>query len=166
MIRLIRAIIQSTVEGAIKRFTATGRPGEEFTDREHFKHYGFTSRPPKGAEAIVLKQGNVIFIIAEDDRRYRLQIEEGEVALYTDEGDKIHLKRGNVIEIKAASRCVINSPSVELSDGTLKALVTEDLITYFNSHTHTGVTTGTGTSGAPATPLQSSQVCTQKVKGA
>ena len=100
MMRLIRSILAGVVEGKIKRFAGTGRPGESFADREYFQHYGFSSRPMPGAEGILLKQGNNIILVASDDRRYRISLGEGEVALYTDEGDHIHMKRGNLVDVK------------------------------------------------------------------
>ncbi len=119
---IIRAIIDSVSEAAIKFFTAKGRTGEKFKKREYFQHYGFTSRPLANAEAIILRQGNNIFCIATDDRRYRLTIENGEVAIYTNEGDYIHLKRENNIEIKtktikiiAATKVEIETPELEVS---------------------------------------------------
>jgi hypothetical protein len=44
--RLIRVIIQTVIEGAIKRFTASGHAGERIADRDYFQHYGLTSHPP------------------------------------------------------------------------------------------------------------------------
>ncbi|MCE5281763.1 MAG: phage baseplate assembly protein [Deltaproteobacteria bacterium] len=43
---MIRGIVQTVIEGAIKRSTASGHAGERIADREYFLHYGFTSRPP------------------------------------------------------------------------------------------------------------------------
>jgi hypothetical protein len=59
-----------------------------------------------GAEIIIIREGNHILAIASDDRRYRLAVEEGEVALYTDEGDKIHLKRDKKIEIVSGNKLI------------------------------------------------------------
>jgi phage gp45-like len=124
---MIRGIIKTVLEGVIKRFSADGRSDESFENREYFQHYGFTSRPKPGAEIIIIREGNAIIAIASDDRRYRLQIEEGEVALYTDEGDKVHLKRGRVVEIetetllvKAGTKVRFETPLIE-STGQVKA---------------------------------------------
>ena len=120
MMTLIRSILSRVVEGKIKRFDGTGRPGESFADREYFQHYGFSSRPLEGAEGIMIKQGNNIVLLASDDRRYRIQLEAGEVALYTDEGDYVHMKRGRVVEIstgtlrvKASEKVSFETPLVE-----------------------------------------------------
>jgi phage baseplate assembly protein V len=173
MIDMIRSIITSVKEGAIKRFSGTGRTNETFTDREYFQHYGFTSRPLAGAEAIVLKKGNNIIVVASDDRRYRLALEDGEVGLYTDEGDSVHLKRGrevcvtteNLI-IDAAVKCQINSPQVNLSGDLagLKRLVDERLINIFNFHTHPG--DSGGTTGIPNQTMSAANSCTDKARGA
>lgn len=96
---MIRGIIISVWEGVIKRFSATGRAGEEFTNREYFQHYSFTSRPKPGAEAIIIRDGNHIIMIASDDRRYRIALDEGEAAMYDDQGQVIKLKRGKEIHI-------------------------------------------------------------------
>lgn len=77
---------------------------EEVRDSvERFQQYGFTSNPHPGAEGVIIFPGGSRshgVVIAIDDRRYRLMgLASGEVALFTDEGDYIKLKRGNQIEI-------------------------------------------------------------------
>jgi len=71
---------------------------------ERVQDYGFTSVPLPGAEAVTLFVGGNRdhgLIIKVDDRRYRLTgLKGGEVALYTDEGDSIHLQRQNIIRVK------------------------------------------------------------------
>lgn len=101
---MIRGIIQSVIEGTVKRFSATGRSGESFTSREYMQHYGFSSRPLSGAEAVLIRDGNHIVMIASEDRRYRVGLEGGEVCLYTDEGDQIRLKRDKEIYIKSGNK--------------------------------------------------------------
>lgn len=103
-VAMIRGIITSVVEGVIKRFTASGRSDETITSREYFQHYAFTSRPLAGAEAIIIKEGNHFVMIASDDRRYRIALEAGEAALYTDEGDIVHLKRDNNMEVTCGNK--------------------------------------------------------------
>ena len=69
-----------------------------------FQHYGFSSRAPGGAEVIIINEGNHLISIAEDDRRYRIGIEGGEVCIYSDEGDHIRLKRDKEIYIKSGNK--------------------------------------------------------------
>lgn len=139
---MIRAFIVSVLEGVIKRFSAESARGA-LQDRELFQHYGFTSRPLTGAEAIVMTDGNIHISVAEDDRRYRLAIEPGEVALYTDEGDSIRLRRGGIIELSAATKVRITAPALEVAgDLTVEGDVADEhgsmaaMRQTYNSHTH------------------------------
>lgn len=88
-------------------------PSEPVDKTPIIQHYGFTSRPLKGAKGVGICNGNRedLVIIATDDMRYRLSIQNGEVALYTDEGDHIHLKRDNKIEIKSGKLSIIQKDS-------------------------------------------------------
>lgn len=73
-------------------------------DMEHFEPYGITSNPHPGAEGLTAfingdRSHGVVLCIS--DRRFRLQaLKTGEVALYTDEGDFLHFKRGREIAIE------------------------------------------------------------------
>jgi len=96
---MIRGRISQVIEGVIKRFSAAGRSAETIANREYFQHYGYTSRPLAGSEGIIIREGNHIVMIASDDRRYRISLEDGEVALYDDQGQKVHLKRNNEIHV-------------------------------------------------------------------
>lgn len=100
---------------------------DDVLDRvERFQDYGFTSNPKPGAEAVIIFQGGKrsnSLILKVDDRRYRIQnLESGEVAIYTDEGDKIHFKRGKKIDIET-SELTINS-SAKVVVNTSEAIVT------------------------------------------
>lgn len=101
-----------------------GLAGESVSG-ELMQHYGFVSGPLAGAEYIVLPVGGNTkhsVVVASGDGRYRLQVADGEVALYTDEGDCIHLKRGRLIEVKtdtlvisATTKIVLDTPLVDAS---------------------------------------------------
>ena len=81
---------------------------------EHFQHYGFTSVPLPGAEGVCLFVGGARshpIVVNVDDRRHRLKdLESGEVALYTDEGDFVVFKRGRIIEMKAGAEVKVDAP--------------------------------------------------------
>lgn len=99
-----RAIIEATKDdGPIQLLKVQGLADESLEDVDRVQEYGFTSVPKAGAEAIFVSLGGNrehTVVIAVDDRRYRLKgLAEGEVAIYSDEGDKIVLKRGNKIEV-------------------------------------------------------------------
>lgn len=88
-------------------------------EAERVQAYGFTSHPHPGAECVVLSVAGSrdhMLVVAVDDRRYRLQnLEAGEVAIYTDEGDRIVIKRGGTIEVLAATKVHVQAPLVECS---------------------------------------------------
>ncbi len=94
------------------------------TDVERIQNYGFTSVPFSDAEAaVVFPLGNREhgLIIAVDDRKFRLKgLKNGEVALYTDEGDKIHLKRGNVIDIDTKTLNINATEAVNITTKNFK----------------------------------------------
>lgn len=164
---MIRVIISAVTEGAIKLFSAIGRTSESFTQREYFQHYGFTSRPLPGAEGILVKNGNHIIMVASDDRRYRIAIGDGEVALYTDEGDHIHMKQGRIVEIetetllvKAGTKVRFETPLIETTGqieavGTIKDLrdstgkTMSGMRGTYNTHTHGGIQPGAGSTAVP-----------------
>ena len=134
--------------------------GEVKDGMEHFEPYGFTSNANAGAEVLAgffggNRSHGVVICVA--DRRFRLQgLESGEVALYTDEGDKLHFKRGRVIEIetmtlkvKAESAVEFDTPLIRttgkiVSDGDQVAAGVSQI-----DHPHDGVMKGTATSGPP-----------------
>lgn len=152
----IRVLIKAVRTGKVQLIDVKGR-AEDFTGKELFQQYGFASRPLDGAEGIMLFIGGAdnAVVIATEDRRYRVALENGEAAIYTDEGDKIHLKRnkeiliktGGKLNIEAANEVNVICDSVNLGAAAgCKVIPTEDFITLFNLHTHP---TGGGSTGAP-----------------
>lgn len=154
MMNLIRGIVVSVSEGQIRRFSATGRPGETIENRELVQHYGMASCPLAGAEMVILRDGNHYVAIADDDRRYRIALEDGEVALYTDEGDKIHLKRDKTIEIVSGNKLIATVENeVDITTKVAKVTASESAdITSpevtINAATSLGVTSPTVTINA------------------
>lgn len=141
--------------------------GEVKGDVEHFEPYGWTSHPHPGAETVVAFIGGdrshgVVLCAA--DRRYRIvELEAGEVAIYSDEGDSVVLKRGRTVEVTTevfrlnAKRCELNAPEgivlnaeVVSASGGIKA--EQDIVagqTSVQGHRHRDVQPGSGTSGGP-----------------
>lgn len=125
---------------------------------EVLQHYGFASRPLPGAETAVMFVGGNRhhgLVIATDDKRYRLRgMANGEVALYTDEGDVVHLKRGGEIHLKAAAKVRIESPRLECTGEIIDRIDNggrsmSAMRTVYNGHTHPGDSGGqTGRPGS------------------
>ena len=86
---------------------------------EHFEHYGFTSNPMEGAEALVAFLGGdrshgVAFMVT--DRRVRLQgLQPGEVAIFTHEGQALVLKNGRIAELTTGTFRVNAEELIELN---------------------------------------------------
>lgn len=134
--------------------------GEVKDNVEHLEPYGFTACPHPGAEALAGFIGGdrshaVVIVIA--DRRFRLQgLKSGEVALYTDEGDFIHFKRGRVIDIETVTLNVKATDSVNFdtplltSTGRIESVGDQIAggVSQIN-HPHGGVKQGTDQSGPP-----------------
>ncbi|WP_095157192.1 phage baseplate assembly protein [Pseudomonas sp. Irchel 3E13] len=139
-----------------------GLAGESVSG-ELMQHYGFTSAPLPGAEFITVPVGGNskhAVVVASEDGRYRVVLKDGEVSLYTDEGDFIHMKRGRLIEVetetllvRAKTKVRFETPLVELSkdlkadgeieDHTRSMQLDRDL---YNAHGHPN--------GPPPAPAQ------------
>lgn len=92
----------------------------ELRDRcERFQEYGFTSVPLPGAEAVAVFVGgnrDHPIVLAVDDRRYRMKnLIGGEVAIYTDEGDYVHFKRGREIHVVAGNKVTVDTKVAEVN---------------------------------------------------
>lgn len=77
---------------------------EPQVDVEHMEPYGFTSNPPAGAEGVILNvagQRGAAVGLNFGNRSVRVTgLKSGEVCIFTDEGDKITLKRDRHMEVK------------------------------------------------------------------
>ncbi|AJZ95425.1 phage assembly protein [Pseudomonas simiae] len=134
--------------------------GEIKDGMEHFEPYGFTANAHAGAEVLAgffggNRSHGVVICVA--DRRFRLQgLKSGEVALYTDEGDKLHFKRGRVIEIETMTLKVKAETAVEFDTPEIrttgKIVSAGDQVAAGISqvqHGHTEVMKGPAVSGPP-----------------
>lgn len=92
--------------------------GETLDNVKFIEPYGLTTFPPNGSETVVVNVGanggNPLALVV-GGRLFRLQdLKQGEVALYTDEGDKIHLKRGHEIAVKT-TKFVIDADEIQMN---------------------------------------------------
>lgn len=127
---------------------------------EHFEPYGYTSHPQVGAEQVTgFVEGDrshgIVLIVA--DRRYRLTgFAAGEVAIYDDQGQKVHLTRnGIVIDGAGLPVTITNTPKVRMETERLECtgeikdrcdsdgMTLEGMRTVYNTHTHPGDSGGT-----------------------
>lgn len=120
-----RAVLQRVDDSKRVQLVQLGVLADEVReDVERFQNYGFTGNPPEGAEAVVLFVGGRRdhgLAIAVDDRRYRVRnLESGEVAVYTDQGDSIVLRRGGTIEVTGATKVLLTAPTSVLNSSIVE----------------------------------------------
>jgi phage gp45-like len=126
-------------------------------DVEHMQNYGFTSHPLGGDVAVVFIGGNREqgIVLAVDDRRYRISLEAGEVAMYDDQGNKVELLR-EMIKVTAVQHVEVVAPTIKLvgdlevvGNITTTGTVTNNGKDIGSTHRHGNVTIGSANSGAP-----------------
>jgi phage gp45-like len=121
--------------------------GETLREVERFAHFGLTSRPPTGAEVVVLCLGgnrDHPLVVADEDRRARPAgtLAEGETCIYATGGARITLRADGSIEVEASGDLTVTGKlsvtgdveatgNVKDAAGTLAALRNA-----YNVHTH------------------------------
>jgi len=114
-----RAVV-SVVNDALRMQGVQVQPlANNVREAERFQNYGLTSVPHTGAEALVLSVGGSsdhAVVVCVDDRRYRLTgLDDGEVALYDDLGQCVHLTRtGMVIKGAGLPITITDAPQVSM----------------------------------------------------
>jgi len=90
--------------------------GETLNNINRVEPYGFSYRPKPGCQTYLMfpagdRSYGVALVIG--DKRYQVELAEGEVALHDDEGNWVHIKRGGIIEAKAATKVIASTPLFE-----------------------------------------------------
>ncbi|MFC0710760.1 phage baseplate assembly protein V [Azorhizophilus paspali] len=108
---------------------------------ERMQNYGFAAHPHTGADAAISfvagnrEQGIVLVV---DDRRYRLNLQQGEVAMHDDLGNKIQLLRDRV-QITAVQALEIVAPDVSIiGNVAITGTLTNNGKDVGSTHTHPG----------------------------
>ncbi|WP_273152855.1 phage baseplate assembly protein V [Methylophaga thiooxydans] len=130
----------------------------EVIEVPRIQDYGITSVPLPGAKGVVAAIGgktNGYVCIKMDDKRYRqVNLKPGEVALYDNQGQLVHLKQGGLMELIANTQITAKVPVFRI-EGQLN--VTGDIIDHvdsdgltmasmrstYNGHNHDGDSGGT-----------------------
>lgn len=99
-----RCILTALDSGpGVQSATITIMADETMRGVEYVEPYGYTSRALPGAEGVVLNVGaqrGACVALNLGNRQFRLRgLQTGEVALYTDEGDKLVFERGNTVHL-------------------------------------------------------------------
>lgn len=126
--------------------------GETRDELEHALPYGFAHLPRKGSEAcVVFPNGDRSYglVLSVYDREHRLKLNhEGDVAIYDDQGQVIHLTRSG-IEITSSNPVTINAPETHIN-GALNVSGDANIGgKSFLNHTHGGVESGGASTHKP-----------------
>ncbi len=140
LLSVAHGIIEATKDdGGLQFIQATYLEGETKNDVRKMHHYGFSSHAPVGSECIAVSvAGNreASVVIATENREFRFKaLKDGEVAIYTKEGDHIHFKNGNEIEVKTKTLTVEAENEVTVNTKTANV----------NASTATNITSPTTT---------------------
>lgn len=133
--------------------------GEPLNNIRRVEPYGYSYRPKPGCQTYLLfpsgdRSYGVAIVIG--DRRYQMELEEGEVALHDDEeGSHVLLKRGGIVEAKARTKVIADTPLFETTHdakigGNLEVVGTSLIVNgkeVNDLHTHTSNAPGSPTSG-------------------
>jgi phage gp45-like len=120
--RLIRNIVHRGVvvrtryENGVLVVQFTGTGGAPFDAVEHVQNYGFSSRPLPDAEVVALSlagNGSHTIIVATGDRRYLLEVGEGDAALYDYRGNFAWIK-GDLMHVKHTTKIKLETPDVDV----------------------------------------------------
>lgn len=90
--------------------------GETLDNVARVEPYGLSYRPKPGSQAYLLfpagdRSYGVAIVIG--DKRYQMNLVDGEVAIHDDEENWVHIKRGGIIEAKAATKVIAATPLFE-----------------------------------------------------
>lgn len=107
--------------------------GEPLDNIDRVEPYGLSYRPKAGSRAYLFfpsgdRSYGVALVIG--DKRYQMDLQEGEVALHDDEGNHVHIKRGGVIEVKASTKVIADTPIFETTGDAVIGGIS------FLGHTH------------------------------
>ncbi|WAR43594.1 phage baseplate assembly protein domain-containing protein [Methylomonas rapida] len=122
--------------------------GEVLNNLARVEPYGFSYRPKPGAQAYLLfpsgdRSYGVAIVIG--DKRYQLELVEGEVALHDDIGHVVKLGRNGIaIDGGGHDVTIANAPNVLIPDGDV--IVGNISVLH---HLHKNVQPGSGNSGEP-----------------
>jgi len=129
----------------------------ETLQAERFGEFGFVSRPPAGAEVLVVciggDRGHAI-VVATEDRASRPQgLAVGEAGLYAASGGsvvaRLTIRASGVVEVEASELRILGSGSLAAGGDVSDAVGSlAQLRDAYNSHTH-AVTTAPGTTSTP-----------------
>jgi phage gp45-like len=147
--------------GPVHRVQVRGFPNETIDAMPVLQIYGLASHAMAGTDVMAMfasgDRSNGV-IVATGNQQYRLRnLAAGEVALYTDEGDKVVLSRGRIVAVTCGTKVHIDCPLVEMTGDlhvtgeVVRGFGTGDQVTL-GQHRHTQPSDAHGDAEQPTLP--------------
>jgi len=153
MLSIGRAVLNAVYDGNPVQLVQASMLSDEVRDKmERMTEYGFTSVPFPGAQAVAVfvggERGHGV-VIATGDHRSRMKgLQPGEVAIYDDQGQSVHLTRAGIV-VKGAGKpvTITDAPKARFemdieATGEIKdrcdssGKTMAQMRTTYNGHTH------------------------------
>lgn len=124
--------------GKPQQLQLEGNTGTVRDKVQHVQPYGLSVNPQAGAEAVTINMGGdaaQALCIVVSDRRYVMELAQGEVALHDDQGQSVHLTRSGII-ITSDKLVTIDTPVMRCTGDVEISGIS------FLGHVHGGVRVG------------------------
>lgn len=151
-----RGVLNLVKSGSdIQQVQVSGLADETIQDLELMQHFGFTSVPPAGTQAVVIPLGGKTthgIIVATENGSFRVKnLKSGETAIYDSSGSTIILKNNRVIDVECEAYNVkCKTYQVTASEGTT---INGNLTQAEGSFSTSGDVTASGDVSANGTSL-------------
>lgn len=142
-------IVEDDNSKGIQQGKIRGQHGEEIPKVQRWEQFGLTSRPPAGADALILSingtrdSAQMVALSAPGTRP--TDGAAGSTTLYDAAGNKVYLDNGGNIVIEGSATITIKAADVAIESGTL----THNGVDISENHKHKDVTVGAGVTGEP-----------------
>ncbi len=112
-------------DDGVQRLQIEGLAGETVQDLEHAEQFGFTANPPVDSDCVVVPLGGQTshgIIVTTTNGAYRVTgLQPGETAVYNQDGAKIVLKAGKIIDIDCTILNINATDGVNITTPEVKA---------------------------------------------
>lgn len=145
--QVVRAVVHSVDDAALSQaLVVETHEGVIRSEVPVLQPYGLASRPAPGGLTVLLAiggdQGDMVALPAAGGARYG--VEPGEAALYTDEGTRVHLRAGGLIEFAAATAVEVTVGGTLLRVSAAGVQITGNLVVDGNIAAAGTVSDGAG----------------------
>lgn len=145
--QVVRAVVHGSDDSAGNQaLVVETHEGVVRTSVEVLQPYGLASRPSPGGMTVLLAiggdQGDMVALPPTGGAR--LGVEDGEAALYTDEGTRVHLRGGGLVEVAAAGSVTVTVAGTIFTITAAGVTITGNLVVAGNITASGTVSDGAG----------------------